>query len=125
MGKSVHNDVLDAALSYISSNATRISVCSTEPTTFTEATSTYKLAIKTISGTDFTGPADGDSNGRKIASNAHNGITVDSSGDAQHIALCDFGNSKLLYVTTCTLQAVTAGNTVNIPAWDVEIADPS
>jgi hypothetical protein len=33
--------------------------------------------------------------------------------------------SALLYVTTCTSQALTAGNTVTVPAWDIEIADPS
>lgn len=125
MAKSVHNDVLDQALNYIKNNATRICVCSTEPTTYTEAITTYKLAIKTISSSDFTGPADGDTNGRKVTSNAHNGVTVDASGTALHIALCDSVNSKLLYVTTCTSQALTAGNTVNIPAWDVELADPS
>jgi hypothetical protein len=29
-------------------------------------------------------------------------------------------------VTTCTSQAVTANgsNTINIPAWDIEFADP-
>jgi len=125
MGKTVHNDVLDAALSYISSNADRIAVCSTEPTTYTELITTYKLAIKTISGSDFTGPSDGDANGRKIQSNQHASITIDSSGDAEHVGLGDSGNTKLLYVTTCTKQTLTAANTVTIPAWDIEIADPT
>jgi hypothetical protein len=125
MGKSVHNDVLDAALNYIKDNSTRICVCSTEPTTHTEALETYMLAIKTISGTDFTGPADGDTNGRKIRSNQHANISVTNGGNAQHVALVDFANSKLLLVTTCTAQTLTAGNTVTVPVWDDEIADPS
>jgi len=50
-------------------------------------------------------------------------ITVDSSGSAQHVALCS--SDTLLYVTTCTAQQLTQGNTVTIPAWDIEIADPS
>jgi hypothetical protein len=125
MAKSVHNDVLDAALSYIKDNSTRISVCSTQPTTYTEAITTYMLAIKTISSTDFTGPADGDTNGRKLTSNQHANISVTNSGTAQHVALSDSANSKLLLVTTCTSQALTAGNTVTVPAWDDEIADPS
>lgn len=125
MAKTVHNDVLDAALNIIKNNATRICVCSTEPTTYTEAITTYKLAIKTISSSDFTGPADGDVSGRKLTSNAHSGITVDSNGTALHIALCDSANSKLLYVTSSASQALVAGNTCNIPAWDIELADPS
>ena len=86
---------------------------------------TYKLAIKTIVGTDFTGPANGDTSGRKLTSNQHTGITVDTTGTATHIALADSATSKLLFVTTCTSQALTAGNTVTIPAWDDEIADPA
>jgi hypothetical protein len=125
MGKSIHDDVLDAALSYTKNNATRISVCSTEPTTFTEAVTTYMLAIKTIADTDFTGPANGDASGRKITSNQHSGITVTNTGTAAHVALCDFDDSKLLLVTTCTEQGLTSGNTVTIPAFDDEIADPS
>jgi len=124
MGKSVHNDVLDAALNIIKNNGTRLCVCSTAPTTYAEATSTYKLAIKTIADTDYTGPED-DTSGRKLAVNAASGLTVDASDDAEHIAICDSANEKLLYVTTCTLQALTSGNTVNVPAWDISISDPS
>lgn len=67
----------------------------------------------------------GDTSGRKITSNQHSAITVDASGDAQHVALCDSATSKLLYVTTCTTQTLASGNTVTIPVWDIEIADPS
>ena len=125
MAKSVHDDVLDSALNYIKNNATRICVCNAEPTTYTQAVTTYKLAIKTIISTDFTGPANGDISGRKLTSNQHTGITVDTTGTATHIALADSATSKLLFVTTCTSQALTAGNTVTIPIWDDEIVDPA
>jgi hypothetical protein len=29
------------------------------------------------------------------------------------------------YVTTCTQQTLTSGNTVNIPAFDIEVGDPT
>ncbi len=125
MAKSVHDDVLDSALNYIKNNATRISVCSTQPTTYTEAVTTYKLAIKTISSTDFTGPANGDSSGRKLTSNEHASITVDTTGTAAHVALSDSATSKLLFVTTCNNVSITASNTITISTWDVEIGDPS
>jgi len=124
MAKSVHNDVLDAALNYIKTNGTLMTVCSTEPTTYAEASSTYKLADVVIDSSDFTGPAD-DSSGRKLTTTEQASVSVDSSGTAAHIAICDSGNSKLLYVTTCTSQALTAGNTVTIPAWKVNIQDPT
>lgn len=125
MAKTVHDDVIDSALNYIKNNATRICVDSTQPTTYTEAITTYKLVIKTISSSDFTGPANGDTSGRKVTSNQHSTVTIDSSGTATHIALADSVNSKLLFVTTCSNQSLTATNTVTIPSWDIEISDPS
>ncbi|MEO0166752.1 MAG: hypothetical protein ABIL39_11520 [candidate division WOR-3 bacterium] len=125
MAKWIHDDVLDAALNYIKNNATRISVCSQQPANYTEATSTYMLAIKTISSSDFTGPTNGDTSGRKITSNQHTGVNITNSGTATHVAISDSTNSKLLLVTTCTSQQLYAGNTVTIPAFDDEIADPT
>jgi len=124
MAKSVHNDILDAALNYIKNNATRICVDSTEPTTYTQAETTYMLVIKTISSSDFTGPADGDTSGRKVTSNQHTDVTITNSGTAAHIAFTVAG-SKLLFVTTCSNQALVATNKVTVPAWDIEIADPA
>ena len=98
-------------------------VCSTEPTTRTEAVTTYQLASAVMTpDTDFT-KGDGDTNGRKVTVAAKSGLTIDNTGNAQHIALTD--GSNLLYVTTCTAQQLTAGGTVDVPAWDIEIADPS
>lgn len=124
MAKSVHNDVLDGALNIIKNNCTRMVACSTEPTNFTEANATYALADVTMASTDFT-VADGDVSGRKVTVAAKTGVLVDASGTYAHVALLDVSNSKLLYVTTGTSQALTAGNTVDFPAWDIEIADPS
>lgn len=123
MGKSVHDDVLDAALNAIA-GATRMLACSAEPTTFTEANTTFALADVTMAGGDFTN-ANGDTDGRKVTVGAKSSVTVDTTGTATHVALVDVSGTKLLYVTTCTSQALTGGNTVNFPAWDIEFADPS
>jgi len=122
MGKSVHDDVLDGALAVLAT-ADRICVCSTQPTTYTEAITTYKLAISTTP--TFTGPSNGDVSGRKLRVDEETLMTVDASGTAEHVALCISGTTKLYLVTTCTAQVLTAGNTVNIPVWDDEIADPA
>lgn len=126
MAKSVHNDVLDGALNIVKNNATRMTVCSDEPTTYAEGNATYALADVTVASGDFTN-ADGDTSGRKCTVAAKSGVLIDASGTATHIALLDVTNSKLLYVTTCTSQALTANgsNTVNFPSWKFEIADPS
>jgi len=122
MAKSVHNDVLDGAFDVVDQSNLMIA-CSAEPTTRTEAVTTYALADATmVADTDYT-KADGDTNGRKVTVAAKSTITVDTTGTATHVALVD--GTRLLYVTTCTSQALTSGNTVNFPAWDIEIADPT
>lgn len=125
MGKSIHDDVYDQALNYLKNNAETVYICSTQPTTFTEASSTYKLADVAVDSSDFTGPANGDTSGRKITLNQQTGVTVDSSGSAVHLAITDDSASKLLIVTDFTSQSVTAGNTLTINAFDLELRDPS
>lgn len=126
MAKAVHDDVLDGALNIVKNNCTRMTACSAQPTTYTEGNSTYALADVTMASGDFT-HANGDTNGRKTTVAAKSSVLIDTSGTATHVALLDVTNSKLLYVTTCTSQALTANgsNTVNFPAWDIEIADPT
>lgn len=124
MAKFVHDDVLDGALNIVKDNCTRMTACSQQPTTFTEADATYALADVTMVSGDFT-LADGDTSGRKLTVAQKSGVTVDTSGSATHVALLDVANSKLLYVTTSTSQVLTFGNTMTFSAWDIEIADPA
>jgi hypothetical protein len=122
MAKSVHDDVLDGAWDVLD-QADIQTVCAGQPTTRTEAITTFKLAdVAMTPNTDYT-KANGDTSGRKVTVAAKSAVPVDTSGTADHVALCD--GTRLLYVTTCTSQALTAGNTVNIPAWKGELADPS
>lgn len=125
MGKSVHNDVLDGALNIIKNNCTRMVACTTEPTTFAEADTggAKNLADVTVASGDFT-VADGSTSGRKVTVAAKSGVTIDASGTAQHVALLDVTNSKLLYVTTCASLALTSGQTVNFGSFAIEIQDP-
>jgi len=124
MAKYANDSMMDAALDYLKNNVTRICVCSAQPTTYTEAITTYELADVTVDSTDFT-HANGDSSGRKTTVAAQSGVTIDNSGTATHVALVSVSDTTLRYVTTCTSQTLTAGGTVDIPAFDIEIADPS
>jgi len=127
MAKTVHNDVLDAALDAIAVG-TRICVCSAEPTTYPEAITTYELADVTVTAGDGNGDftiTDGDTNGRKVTMTAQSAVTVDNTGTATHVAIVDVAGTKLLYVTECTSTALTAAGTVDLAAWDIEIADPT
>lgn len=121
MAKMVADAVLDAALDKIATG-TILTVCSQEPTTRAEATATYKLADVVIDSGGFS-KANGDTNGRKVTIAQQADVPVDANGTATHIAICD--GTTLLLVTTCTSQVLTSGNTVTIPAFDDEIADPT
>lgn len=122
MAKSVHDNVLDGAFDVLD-QADLMTACNAEPTTRTEAITTFKLAdVAMVPNTDFT-KANGDTSGRKVTMAAKSAVPVDTTGTATHVALVDA--TRLLYVTTCTSQALTSGNTVNFPAWKVEIADPT
>jgi hypothetical protein len=124
MAKFANDAMMDAALDYVD-QSDETNVCSAQPTTFTEATATFSLAdVAMTPDTDFT-KANGDTSGRKVTVAAKSGVSVDATGTATHIALTRSADSSLRYVTTCTSQALTSGNTVNIPAWDIEVADPA
>lgn len=118
-GEMVADAVLDAALDYISTNMTEGYVCETAaPTTRAEAiTNSLADYVPTASASE-----DGDTNGRKKTMTLVSGITIDGSGDAEWVAITT--GAVLLYVTTCTLQTLTAANTLTVNAWDIEIADP-
>lgn len=96
-----------------------MTLCTAEPTTYTQATATNKLADVAMVAGDFTN-SDG-TTGRKVTVAGKAGVPVDTTGSATHVALCDA--TTVLYVTTMTSQALTSGNTVDIGAWVVEIAD--
>jgi len=141
MAKNVHDNMLDAALNYLKSNANRLYVLNAEPTGASAYancianadSSGFRLASATISASDFTGPADGDTSGRKIAVNAQSSMSIDgiaASSSATHVAVVKYHASSassqlVLYTTTCTSQSLTGGNKVNTPAWDIELRDPT
>lgn len=121
MGKLVHSDVLDAAFTELAT-ATGLCLNTAEPASRAAAISDNLMPEATPS---FTGPVAGDGGGtsRKLTVNASNSNTADASGTASHVTLID--GAVVLYVTTCTSQAVSSGNTVNIGSWDVEIGTPT
>jgi len=125
MAKFANDNVMDGALAVVAAGNI-MTVCNAQPTTRTQAITTYELADVTLTPGDGNGSfviSDGDTNGRKVRILAQAAFLVDNSGTATHVAICDA--TRLLYVTTCTSQALVAGNTVSTPAWDVEISDPT
>ena len=122
MAKYCHPDIIDAALNYIKTYADEMVICNAEPTTYTEAHTTFKIGDIALDSDDFTLAA-GDVSGRKVIVGAQTNVTVDDPDAAIYIALTDISETKLLYVTTCTEKALV--DLANTPAWDIEIADPT
>jgi hypothetical protein len=109
-------------------DCTLLTVCSAQPTTYAEASSTYKLADIELTAGDGNGDytiANGDSTGRKLTVAQQANVDIDADGTATHVALSISGSSTLVYVTTCTSQPLTFGGTVTVPAWTITIADPT
>lgn len=121
MPKTAPDAVMDAAFDYID-QADVMHVCSTldGTPTYAEITTASLANVAMTPNTDFTKAA-GDTSGRKVTVAAKSGVSVTASGTANHIALVTVSGTVVRYVTTCTSQALTSGNTVNIPAWDIEI----
>lgn len=123
MAKSVNDVVLDGALNIIKNNSIRQVVCSADPVNFA-GVAAVTLASMVMASGDYT-IAD-DTSGRKITMAAKSGTVIAVSGTATHVVLTD--NSAIMHeATTCTSQALTANgsNTVNVPAWKINIADPT
>jgi hypothetical protein len=123
MGKAAPDATIDAMFDYID-QCDIMHVCSAEPANYAGIAAVSLADVALTPDTDFT-KANGDTSGRKVTIAAKNGVSVDASGDATHIAIARAADSTLRYVTTCTTQTLTAGNTVNIPAWKIEVADPT
>jgi hypothetical protein len=121
---TISDYVLDAALSKLDLEADRIDICSQEPTTYTEATSTYTLGNST--SVSFGTPEDGDTSGRKTACAAISDGSVTGSGTATHYAITDVSATRLLCTGSLTTsQSVVSGNTFTVATFDVEIPDPA
>jgi hypothetical protein len=123
MAKYINPSVLDLALNDIKTNANKLVLCSTQPTTYAEANATYKLGEVAMASGDYT-LANGDTSGRKITVAAKTGVPVSSSGTVTHVALVDTTNSILKFVTTTASTAVASGGTCDVGTFKDEIQAP-
>ena len=117
--------VLDAALTVLDTEANRLDICHTLPTTYAQATSTYTVGNKLTPSVGS--PAAASPNGRKVtvAQITDGTITATSTGasdDAQFWALTGTVNSRLLAAGSLSAaQMVTSGNTFTLAAFDIRI----
>lgn len=124
MAKFMSDSVPDAMLDAIAAGS-RVTVCSAQPANFAGIAAVLLASVAVTPGDgngDFT-IANGDTSGRKLTVAQQASISISASGTATHVCIDD--GTNLLYGTTCTSQALTSGGTVTVPAFDIEIADPT
>lgn len=123
MAKRAPAATIDVMFDYVA-QCDRMSVCSGEPANYAAISGVTLATVNMTPNTDYVKAA-GDVSGRKTTVAAKNGVNVTGTGTATHIVLWLSTDSTMRYVTMCTSQALTSGNTVNIPAWKIEVQDPT
>jgi len=120
MAKNIPDSKLDLMLAEV--EGTNIHVCSAQPTTFTEATTTFNLASDSVGS--YT-KANGSPDGRQNTQAGTTGTSITSTGTADHVAITTTTGSVLELVTTATSQALTSGGTVDIGSFVHTLRDPT
>jgi hypothetical protein len=116
--------VFDNGLTVLDTEANRLDICSTEPTTYTQATTTYTLGNKT--SLSIGAPADRTGGGREVTVASFTDGSVTGTGTAAYYAITDTTNSRLLATgSLSSSQAVTSGNTFSISSFKIGIPDPA
>jgi hypothetical protein len=117
------NRVYDNGLTVLNTEANAIHICSAEPATYSETTSTYTLGNAT--GVTVGAPADRSGGGREVVVDAAANGNVTADGTATHYALVDTVNLRLLAASALTAsQVVTHGNTFTLASFTIGIPDP-
>lgn len=127
MAKAAPDAMIDPSLDYVAASD-RLFVCSAQPATYAEASSTHALADVTLTPGDGNGDftvGDGVVSGRKVAVTAQAAVPVGTGGTATHLALGLSSDTSLRFVTTATATTLSGGGTIDIPAFNIEIRDPS
>lgn len=117
------NRVFDNGLTVLDTEANKILITSAEPTTYTQANSTYALGNST--SLSIGAPQDRSGGGREVVVAAITDGSVTATGTATHYAIVDTVNSRLLAAGALTTsQAVTSGNTFTLSSTTIGIPDP-
>lgn len=126
MAKMLHDDVYDFGLNTISTRCTRMAVLTATAGSATLCEAATALAVVSMVSSNYT-IQDGATSGRRITVAQMTTIAVGATGVASVIALFSTGATGTIYVeTTCATQALTStNNTITVPSFSIELADPT
>jgi hypothetical protein len=108
----INSRVFDLGLNILDTEANRLDICSAEPTTYSQATSSLTLGNKT--SLSVGAPADRTPSGREVLVTAFTDGAVTTSGTAIAWAISDTINSRLLATGALTSVAVVSGSSFSI-----------
>lgn len=125
MAAHIEGAVINQALAYLGTNGDQVNLCGTEPTNYTEANATFRLATAT-NGAGFTAPLFGaatvNGNNQRTTTAAIANATVNTTGTALWVAYSkSTATAALLVVMSMTSQVLTSGNTWSMAASTVDI----
>lgn len=112
------DEVFDQGLDWVIANCSRLDICSQEPTTYAEATSTYTLgnATATAGATE-----DGATDGRRVQVTSAAGSAT-GTGTVTHWAVTD-GSSVLIATGSSASTAITSGDSFLGSTFSLTIRD--
>ena len=121
----LHDDILDDGLQVLTDDANALHICSQEPATYAEATTTYTLGNKTSPA--IAAPSDRAGGGREVVVSAISDGEVTGTGTATHWAIVKTTATEELLATGAlnASQAVTDGNTFTLTQFAIGIPDPA
>jgi hypothetical protein len=119
------NNVLDFGLNRLHTNANSIYICSTVPTTYVQATTTFSLGNASIAaGTLFGTMANGSPTGRIVNSAVVSAGAVTAAGTPVCWAVVDSVNSDLMATGPGSgFTAVTSGQTWQLASFDIHMSN--
>jgi hypothetical protein len=125
MADIIGDRVFDEGLTILTTDVENLYICTSQPTTFTEASTTYKIGTKATP--TITGPTEGGAGGGlQVTVSAISDGVVNSNGDAAWFALTDDSNSELLISGNLgSTQAIVTGSPFSLTTFYIQLQDPT
>jgi len=116
------SDLMEQNLELLKISVNRVCLCEGDPQTYAEV-QTNAIGCATINQYDFTGPVDGNVDGRKIILSGIT-ITASSGGTASHLAFVNTATTTLWLSFPRNLSRdVSPGETVSVSDIEIEEGD--
>lgn len=110
-------------LIYIRDNTQKLTFCTTQPTTYTEATVTKMLAELVLEPGDITVDSTTPGTSRLIVHNKAD-IPILTTGSIGHIAFVNDDDTEVIFVTISFTKAVTSGKLLSFPEFYIYHSAP-